>query len=157
MRTDEEILARIEAVTDEDWMGTTRANLIIALSFEAAKSFLTEEAVANGPAGWAEHVTDTDEKVLKAMTDYMDFAVGKAVGHRGLSAGRSIDHYRAWVWLLGDEHFDAIDWENYTNYGAPILAQIAERYDIPVPADDDFVNMSKGLPCEPKCYSGCGA
>lgn len=92
------------------------------------------------------------------MLDYMPFALGKAQDHRGLSASRSIDHFRAWLWMLSDDEtlgFCDVE-ENYTNYGAPILREICENYGFDTPAETWFANMASGGPCSPDCRDGCG-
>ncbi len=95
----------------------------------------------------------------------MRSAVRKAVYHKGLSSGDSIERYNVWIWLLNDGNYDKIDWDNYTNYGCPILLRIMELYDIPFPDDEYaeykeiFYTMAKGQICE-SCQegdtSGCG-
>jgi len=72
------------------------------------------------------------EYILKEMKEYFDFAWEKATNARGISASRSIEHYKIWIWLLGDDEF--LDWiiENeddlYNPYGIRILEKIKERY-----------------------------
>jgi hypothetical protein len=163
MRTTEETLARIAYLNTnsaEDFFGAQRGDLIATLPFEDAKEFLTPEGVAKGAVVWDENREDTDDKIVAKMGRYMEFAVGKAMNHRGLSAGRSLDHYRAWTWVLGDEHFEAIEWANYQNYGAPVLLQIAEKYKFSIPTGTDrdlarFINMSQGQMCHLGCQDGC--
>lgn len=73
------------------------------------------------------------EDVLQQMEEYMPFAWGKANGCRGISAGRSIMHFIAWIWLIGDKEFaDEIDQDYgniYEHYGKEILIKICEHYD----------------------------
>ena len=81
--------------------------------------------------------------------------------HRGLSAGRSIDHFRAWLWMDGeDELVEQINSEDipFAQYGAPILKAISEKYGAPTPDDDATLRMMLGSICEPDgCpYEGCG-
>lgn len=121
MRTDEEILARISAVEKEDWMGTQRNELIIRLPFAAVKPFLKNDAPE---VGWEATGRDR-ETVLAEMLEYMPFAWEKANGERGISAGRSMDHYTSWVWLLGDDLGDLSD---YQFYGKDNLVRICEQY-----------------------------
>jgi hypothetical protein len=82
----------------------------------------------------------------------MAFAWGKARDHRGISASRSVEKMRTWVWLLDDPEITA----NYQNYGAPILRAICERYGFPIPDGDDMRRMSEGEPCRDGCDEGCG-
>lgn len=121
MRTDEEILARIEAVKNEDFFGAQTGDLLIRLSFEKAKPYLKPEVTADQ---WKVVPRDRD-KVLVEMLDYMPFAWGKANDGRGLSAGRSMDHYMAWTWLAGD---DLGDLRRYNYYGKDNLVLICKHY-----------------------------
>jgi hypothetical protein len=69
---------------------------------------------------------------------------------------------RAWCWLLGRDDIVAFIEEpgSYENYGAPILARIAEEFGVEVPDDEDFIAMSRGEVC-PSCQRGdmrgCGS
>lgn len=155
-RTDQEIVARIKEVEAEglDIFGTEVGDLMNYLPFDLARPWLQYHVTLDQ---W-EKVRQpyTRESVLKEMKDYMSFAVDKATNHRGLSASRSISHYKAWVWLLGDTDFETVDWEAFQNYGCPILALIAETYEIPVDRSEDFENMVLGRSCRPGCIEGCG-
>lgn len=123
MRTDKEILDRINIIEPYDFLGAERNDLLVFLTFEAAKPYLKPEVT---PDQW----TSTDQSELhikQMMLDYMPFAWGKANNCRGLSAGRSINHMCAWLWMLGeDAAADAI--RNYSHYGKPQLRAICEAY-----------------------------
>ena len=57
----------------------------------------------------------------------MAFAWEKANHRRGISAGRSLDHMSAWLWLLGhDEAADAM--LDHDHYGKPRLRAICEAF-----------------------------
>lgn len=139
MRTPEQIIARIEAVRTGDFFGAQSSDLINALTYESAKPFLKPEVT---PDEWAKAVGDP----RSAAIGYMEFAWGKANGNRGLSANRSIDHYRAWMWLLGIDDFDAVADAEYQFYGKPILVIVAEALSIDWRALDDgrWVNDEDG-------------
>lgn len=153
MRTNDEIVARIRHLeeTKEDFFGSTRSDLLRALPFKDAKPWLKPEVTETM---WPAPIC-TREQIIAAMSEYLVFALGKAEDHRGLSANRSIEHFRGWTWLLGDEDYAAIKWDGYSSYGCPVLKQVGERYDLPLPTDDWFKNMSSGKPCEPDCQEGC--
>jgi len=158
MRTDEEILARVAAVKDTEMFGYQTADLLSRLPFEAVAGagLLKSEVTAEN---WKiESRLRAD--ILAEMRDYMSFGWDKATGHRGLSAERTINHYEAWIWLLGDVEHDAIDWDNYRNYGAPILMQICLTFELPLPARSversRARNMAAGKRCVPGCRDGCG-
>jgi hypothetical protein len=163
-RTPEEILAKIREheKNKTDFFGFQRQDLITFLPWEEAKEFLKKEYVTKVEAGkeekW-EAYTDPVERIK----DYMDFALDKATGHRGLSAGRSIDHMQAWLWLAGEDELlaQAEDDKNWGQYGAGILMLICKHYDIDYKSllyetyIQDFENMAKGEPCRPGCNEGC--
>lgn len=125
MRTFDEIVSRCKAVESDDWMGTQRGDLIAYLPFDHAKPFLKEGASA---VDWKPREI-SDAAVLAELKGYMDFAWGKANDCRGLSAGRSLDHMKAWLWLLGDDAM-AVAIEDYSHYGKPQLRAICEKYEI---------------------------
>ena len=103
-----------------------------------------------------EHLPLSKEAVVKEIKDYLPFAVGKALDHRGISAQRSVQKLREWLWLL-DEHdlfrFATED-GSYKNYGMPILKRIAVRFAIAI--STEAMNWQDGLPCREGCDEGCG-
>lgn len=100
----------------------------------------------------------TREGVLMLMSSYIGFAWDKAMGHRGLSAGRSLRHFETWLWLLGDDETLAFlrDDNNYPQYGCPVLKRIGEKYSFPIPDGVGVGRMGVGLPCNEDCREGCG-
>lgn len=126
MRNQTEIMERFEKAAD--LFGTQKGDLIDYMSFENAKPHLKEEYVAKVEAGEEKWEAKTDPK--KEILEYLDFAYEKAEGERGLSAGRSMLHFKTWIWL-DDEKFynEIIDMiEDYTDYGIPTLDRISEHY-----------------------------
>lgn len=123
MRTDKEILARVEAVKDHDWIGTEVSDLLSYLSFESVKPFLNEGVTEDQ---WSV-IPRTRESILDEMLEYMPFAWDKANNGRGISASRSMSHYRAWTWMLGDEDKfgELLDYEFY---GKDNLVAICNHY-----------------------------
>lgn len=121
VRTDEEILDRAKEIYDRDFMGFETSDLIVRLPFKLAKKFLKPEATEGD---WNQEPRERDA-LLKEMADYMPFAWKKANGERGLSAGRSMSHYNAWVWLAGDDLGDLTDYEYY---GKDNLVRICNHY-----------------------------
>lgn len=153
MRTDDEIVDRIHERETEDHFGFETLDLMSVLPFSSAREFLKPEATVET---FGTPNDRTREVVLKTMSDYMAFAWDKALDHRGVSAGRSVAHFRSWVWLLGDEDFAAINRENYPQYGAPVLKAVCERFGFLMPDSEDAGRMAAGLPCRPDCREGCG-
>lgn len=97
----------------------------------------------------------TEEHVLAELKDYMSFAWEKAQDHRGLSASRSVSKMEAWCWLLDKEK--EIDWTKHENYGAPVLKQVCELFDIALPEYQGLLNMAAGKKCVSNCEMGCGS
>lgn len=121
MRTDAEILARISERSHIDFFAWEANDLIVRLSFDAAKPMLKEDAK---PEEWTVKPRER-EAVLAEMLEYMPFAWDKANEQRGISAGRSMHHYMAWTWLVGDDFGELTD---YDHYGKGHLVRICEKY-----------------------------
>lgn len=154
MKSVSEIVERLRGLQDDptdQMFGWQSSDLLEYLPFEKAKEFL-KDGVLDGE--W-KTTTLTRESVLGEMRKYMEFALDKATGHRGISAGRSVEHFQAWVWLLGDS--DEIDWKDYQNYGMPILRQVAEFYGFEFPDCEAAQRMSDGEACYAGCEEGCSA
>lgn len=142
MRTPEEILAQCQL--SESFFRFDVDALTEFLTFDQARPLFKDEALRTG---WKSEPI-TREAVLAKMRDYMEFAWDKVENHRGLSASRSIEKMEAWIWLLGDD--DAarlVAATYYTNYGAPKLACICERYGFPIPDDEGIRRMIRSQPC----------
>lgn len=121
-RSAEEIKARIEVVSQHLFDFQT-GDLIPYLDFPEAQPFLNKDTtrqefdqirqpyIDKGPIGEA--------------LEYLPFAWEKANNCRGLSAMRSLDHLKAWLWLAGynvDDDFDM----RYEFYGKPCLITASE-------------------------------
>lgn len=126
MKTQEEIAARVAERFQDDLFGFEISEYLIFLEFARAKPYLKDDATAES---W-QHIPLSDEAVLSAMQGYMSFAWEKANTRRGISAWRSLKHYVAWLWLLGEDAFLAEheNFDNYTHYGKPQLVAICEHY-----------------------------
>ena len=162
MRTEVEILAKLKQKNDpfDDMFGAQRGRLMEALSFETARkegllneSFLKEVDAGKDP----EWTATTDETLRASIVDYLGFAWGKCLEHRGISASRSLSHFRALCWLLEDEEAVLFinDDNNYAPYGAPVLAYLSKRFSYPMPKGIKARRMSNGLPCVASCEEGC--
>lgn len=157
-RTTAEIVQRIEHVRPDDPFGFQSTALLSFLPFLLAAPYLKPDTTK---AQWDALRNDADiDPVTEVAKRYLTFAMDKADQHRGISANRSVDHYRAWLWLLGKD--DAIDWEAYPQYGAPILRQVTEVMGWQDVWEDNTTlaleRMSHGLVCAPDgCPDGCGS
>ena len=114
MRTDDEIVARLKEVSEgeHDWLGTEQGDLIARLPWDKAKPLLSVDVTEEQWAGI--HISRDRYHLINEMREYMPFAWEKANGFRGISAGRSMSHFRAWVWLAGDDlgEFNHYGFEN---------------------------------------------
>lgn len=81
--------------------------------------------IESGKEKWASKA-DPKAKIL----EYLDFAYEKAEGKRGLSAERSMLHFKTWIWLDDEKFYNEIIGmiEDYTDYGIPTLNRISEHY-----------------------------
>lgn len=160
IRSTEQIVARIEEVKDNDLFGAEVSNLVVHLPYEQAKPFLNDQVTKEG----FEEVAANSVDIRGAAVDYLTFAIGKIVQHRGLSAGRSVNHFSAWLWLLfPDEEFARFEGAAYENYGAPQVKVAAEllgaedAWAAAVSEHDELAPMAAGEPCRPGCDEGCGS
>lgn len=127
MRTRDEILNRFNTVND--FFGTQQGDLLSFLPYEDAKPHLNDDYVAKVEAGQEVWTPLTDPK--KEILEYLGFAYQKAEDQRGLSAIRSMLHFKAWIWLDDEDFYNEImlDMENgYDDYGKGILDKIAAHY-----------------------------
>jgi hypothetical protein len=156
-RSQQEIVDRVRAMEDgkieTDMFNFEKIDLIEWLTYDNAKQFLKESVTEQD---WLD--SDPSKTVAQQIADYLPFALEKTQDHRGLSAMRSICHYRAWLWL--DEKRDLLDFisddNNYAEYGVPMLKAIGEEYSLDLPTEEEwFQNMAAGKECQPNCMEGC--
>jgi hypothetical protein len=118
MRTQDEIVARIEERKERDPFGFEVSEYIAYLDYTHAKPYLKPEVK---PEEWTQLELN---KVIDVMIGYMPFAWEKANNCRGISAGRSLSHYVAWLWLNGDDTLWRTLFDNYEYYGKDSLRKI---------------------------------
>lgn len=137
MRAQEEIVKRINERQADDFFGFEVGEYYAFLTYENAKQFLKDSVTKEQ----FEETTYKGQTPKEVMIDYMPFAWDKANNCRGLSAGRSIQHYVAWLWLDGnDELAESI--EDYEFYGKPQLVQICEYLGIDPAQWDDGIRVN---------------
>lgn len=155
-------IAEIDAEEFRDFFGAEKQELIYALPFSEAKEWLNDDVTEER---WENDLRySTDDKAKEAAASYLVFAAGKATDHRGLSAERSVDHFKGFAFLLGGaEAAQAIDEAPYQNYGVPQLKKATEVMGIPeawslvsAKYGERLERMSEGQPCSDECYDGCG-
>jgi len=156
MRSLTEALGWYEVHKADDLFGFMLDVLFNYLPFDLAMPYLKPEATA---AVWDTdlHPFTVDEVTADALK-YMAFAWGKVLDHRGLSAGRSIQKFKMWCYLLGEDELvvRCDDDSQYAMYGAPILLAICIKLGWPVPTDERAARMAAGRPCHDGCDEGCG-
>ncbi len=135
MRTQEQILARIKVAQKRDMLGFEWQEYLGALTKESAESLRGTLLKADAKLDGWEVAFPNDEAIRKQCVEYMDFAWEKANGCRGISASRSLMHYRAWLWLLGEDGFEDID--DYSYYGKDELVRICKFLDLDPKKWDD--------------------
>lgn len=161
-RTQEEILSRYRELADgrEDFFGFRREVLASSMTGDTLRQTgldLEESTLAAAPL-------TPPENLSGEASGYLEFAIGKIINHRGISASRSVDKLGEYAWLLGrDDVVEAMSAADYAQYGAPQVRAFAEGMGWPfLDATGDEVDrralerMSAGDPCEPECEMGCG-
>jgi hypothetical protein len=117
--------------------GFQRNDMLEHLDFDHAKQFLKDRSTE---AEWEKARAKKTPKEF--MIEYMEFAWDKANEKRGLSAMRSMEHYRAWLWLDGDD----VIWPElraYTFYGKPHLIRICHYLSIDPTQFDDGIRENE--------------
>ncbi len=136
-RTQAEIVARAHDLCKTLFGGMTIGDFLDWLDFEHAKPFIKVEVT---PEEWAK-ISAEVKPIRVQMAEYMPFAWEKANNCRGLSAGRSIQHYQNWLWLLGE---DALvnEIEHYEYYGKDQLTRVCEFLGLDARQWDDGVRTN---------------
>lgn len=153
MRTDQEIYEYYKQNRKNDMMGFSAEVLLPYLSLDLAKEFLKPDADLSK---WVQ-LELSEKAILEEMNGYMEFAWGKVINHRGISASRSVEKMSMWLYILGNDEMVEFcqDDKNYMNYGAPVLKKICEKYDFPIPDDKEVHRMAEGKMCIDECTQGC--
>ena len=150
-RTQDEVVARIEAAEADDVFGWQREVLLSALDFEHAKPYLQVEVTAKSWEWLA------SESIEDEAREYLTFAIDKIEGHRGISAERSVTKLAEYAWLLGrDDVVAAMEAADYAQYGAPQVKAFADGFGWLWPSDPELDRMAAGLPCRDGCEAECG-
>lgn len=159
-RSQDEILARFREVDAEpsNMFGFAQEVLAGAMTVETLKQAVPDFE----PSAEASFPLYTSENIEQAAREYLEFAIGKALDHRGISASRSVDKLTQFAWLAGkDDVVEAMDEAGYTNYGAPKLKAFAEGMKLPFEAgeyysQEELDRMAAGKSCRKDCDMGCG-
>lgn len=145
LKSQEEIVAKIEEITADPQMFDFRTDIFIScLSYDNAKKYLIPEFIEKYEKGEEKWIFPSPLiKVAQDFVDYMAFAWGKAENQRSLSASRSINKLSAWLWVLDRSDLETLidNDELYNPYGAPALIAVCEKLGIEVP--NSLVEFSK--------------
>lgn len=143
MRTQQEILKRTREAAKDDMLGFEWQEYLRAMTAKTAKE-LRGTLLKKG-ADLSEWKPDlmSDGAIQKQCIGYMLFAWDKANGCRGISAERSLAHYKAWMWLLGEDGWDNID--EYEHYGKDNLVRICKFFDLDASQWDDGRRVNSEL------------
>jgi len=136
MRTQDEILARIEARKAADIFGFEWPYYLDSLPFDVARPYLKPDAT---PENWP--ASKGIDDIRREAIDYLPFAWKKANDCRGISANRSIMHFQAWLWLLGEGWGDAL-MDDYEFYGKPQLERITRFFGLDPAVWDDGIRSN---------------
>lgn len=137
LKTQEQIAEKLKECFKDPVMFDFRPEVLLQhLDWSSAKEHYTEDYVKDVDSGekkW-ECVTDVKE-VAQDFLDYMNFAWGKALDQRGLSASRSVSKLGVWLWLLSREDLEEMISSDdlYNPYGAPALIAVCNELGIKVP------------------------
>lgn len=161
-RTQDEILARFQKAIKDGGKGLGAA-LAAEFRTEVLASAMTLDTLKkidpNYEGDAEKYPTIRDFKAYGQ--EYLEFAITKALDHRGLSAGRSIEKLQEIAWLLSrNDVIEAMNEAGYTNYGAPQLKAFAEKMGFEFKVGQyceqaDLDNMAAGKPCHKGCQEGC--
>ncbi|MEU4555736.1 hypothetical protein [Micromonospora violae] len=156
IRTQEEIVSRVWALRANrgDIFGFREEVLVEALDLEHARQVITPRH----PGEWTQRV---DHETY--ARNYLRFAAGKILEHRGNSASRSVDKLSELAWLLGRDDIAAgMGRAGYPMYGAPKVTAFADGFGWPLLDDLDgddrraLARMAEGQQCDPRgCERGC--
>lgn len=139
-KTADQIKARIREVEASDFFGAHTSDLLLRLSFDDARAWLKPEATR-------EEWDAMERKApLDDLRDYLPFAWGKANDCRGLSAQRSLDHIKAWLWLAGFDDVVEQQFETYSHYGKRqlVIASLIAGFDWKAHDSGEWVNSEDG-------------
>ncbi len=127
-RTPAEVAARFKAREKADHFGFEVDVYLGYMEYADARPYMTKEARAEADSGegWR-YEPVLKSKILDDMLTYMEHAWDKANNRRGISAARSLQHYQAWLWLIGEDDL-AEQIGTYEFYGKPQLIAICEKF-----------------------------
>lgn len=139
MRSQEEIRERIIATMPGDPLGLEWPEYVCAITKESAMA-LRGIALQSGAdlRDWRP-VYSGDDKVLDRCKTYMEYAWSAANDRRTVQSERAMAHYRAWLWLLGEDGFDDMLIGPHSHYGKDALVKICAHLGLDSSQWDDGI------------------
>lgn len=150
-RTADQIAERMKAVERRDTFGIERSRLLECLPWSLAKDHMEDDAPWD-EASWERQRMTTVEQARESAMGYLQFGWVKANHRRGVSAIKSIAHFRGLTWLMGEAGATVLafleDDDKYDYFGKPQLVAVSEllgfawrEHD-----DDEWVSMNGDEP-----------
>ncbi|MBI3936011.1 MAG: hypothetical protein HY323_03470 [Betaproteobacteria bacterium] len=153
MPTQDQIVARIKK-KQQELLNFEPEVLIYYLDFDHVRELLQVTTLTREK--WQEEV-GYRTPLAEARTYMAEYGWPKTLGHRGISAERTIQKMAAWAFLADDQEALRITEEtDYAQYGAPILWALCLHWGFDVPGDAAVTRMASGRACRPGCEEGCG-
>jgi hypothetical protein len=119
-----------------DMFGFSKEVAIEFVDYDTAKPNLNNTYITKVESGEVEFSFIADVKeATQDFLDYMVFAWDKAMGERGISAGRSIEKLSAWMKILNRPDIADVlqSGSLYSPYGRPALRKACEMLEIKCP------------------------
>lgn len=150
-RKPDEIEDRLQSqvIATRDMFGIERCRLLDALKFERAKKHLTGDHGHTLDSWESENRIKDVEDAKRRIADYLPTAWSKANIRRGNEVLRAIAHFRGLIWLMGDEHSEALryveDPDSFKCYGKPVLVRVSDLvgYDWRSADDDEWAHVEE--------------
>lgn len=145
MRTQKEIKKRLIKTHKSDMFGFEWYEYLKALNKTTAKTLigtiLKEDTDLTNWNDWKPTFKNNTD-IKKQCIEYMPFAWEKANTFRGISSFRSLEHYKAWLWMIGENKFDNIS-AGYEYYGKDNLRRICKFLKLDADKWDDGVRLNE--------------
>lgn len=139
MKTSNELAQVFRTIEATDMLGFFGSVLIPRLEYNDAKGWLSDDVTLSEWLEVQANVPMSQEAIIEEMRDYMEFAWGKCEEERGISASRSIDKFSAWLLILNDDLWEELRTGNdYSPYGAPLLAKVSQKFGFNAPTEIHF-------------------
>jgi hypothetical protein len=140
MRTQEELIERYKSCND--MFGFESNEYLSGMTVESLESLKGTHIKEDADLDLHVVLFKDDQAILDCCKSYMEFAWEKANGCRGISAYRSIMHYKAWLWMIGEDGWDDI--EDFQYYGKDELVRICNFLGIDSSLYDDGIRTNSG-------------